>query len=400
VAENIGIASQLAEGHHLFSHRDARRIAAAVTHRIGIALDLDAAVEDLPMADKQITAICRALTKDVRIVFMDEPTAALTWREVEALFGVVKQLTAQGVAVVFVSHKLDEVLTIADHITVLRNGAIVADGPAREYDRTALIRAMTGREVLDRRGVWAVPADAPTVLEVKGLTAPGIFDDISFAVRKGEIVGLAGLLGSGTAEVVEALFGIVRTSAGETVVAGRHREIRLPTDAIAAGIGYVPADRLTQGLFLRQPISWNIIAASVDAVSNRWGFLRWRAIDVNAQRMMTDLHIMAPSPATVVAHLSGGNQQRVVLAKWLQTRLSVLLLNGPTVGVDVGSKEEIHHLLRSLSEHGTTIVVTSDDIPELVAICDRVLVLRRGRIVAEISGSQLTEETILRELQA
>lgn len=399
VGENIAIAPYLAQGRPLFRHRDARDIAAGVLQKIGIALDLDAAVEDLSVADKQLTAICRALAQDARIIFMDEPTAALTWREVEALFAVVRQLAARGVAVVFISHKLDEVLTIADHITVLRNGAVVADGPARDFDRSALTRAMTGREIVDRRGEWTVPPDAPTVLEVKRLSAAGAFDEVSFAVRKGEIVGLAGLLGSGTGEVVEALFGIVPTTGGEIIVGGRARRIRLPTEAIAAGVGYVPNDRLTQGLFLRHPIGWNIVAAHVDAVTS-WGFLRPGAIEANAQHMMNELHIVAPSPSTAVGHLSGGNQQRVVLAKWLWTHPALLLLNGPTVGVDVGSKEEIHRLLRSLSERGTAAVVASDDVPELVSICHRVLVMRRGRIVTELSGAQVTEDAILRELHA
>ena len=399
-AENIAIAPYLAQGRGLFRHRHAREIADGVIRQIGIALDLDAAVEDLSVADRQLTAICRALAQDARIMFMDEPTAALTWREVEALFAAVRRLTARGVAVVFISHKLDEVLTIADDITVLRNGMLVANGPARDFDRAALIRAMTGREIVDRRGEWTVPPDAPAVLEVRALTAPRAFAEVSFTVRKGEIVGLAGLLGSGTMDVVEALFGIVRTAGGQIIVGGRARRIRLPTDAIAAGIGYVPNDRLTQGLFLRHPISWNIIAARVDAVTTRWGFIRWGAVAANAQRMMNELHIVSASPATVVGHLSGGNQQRVVLAKWLWTQPALLLLNGPTVGVDVGSKEEIYRLLRSLSERGTAAVVASDDVPELVAICHRVLVMRRGRIVTEFSGARVTEDAILRELHA
>ncbi len=400
VAENIAFPPFLEEGRRFFRDAESRRVASAIVGQLGIALDLDAAVEDLPMADKQITAICRGLTKDVRLLFMDEPTAALTWREVQALFGVVQQLKARGVSAIFVSHKLDEVLTIADHITVLRNGVVVADGPARDFDRTVLIRAMTGRELTGRRGEWVVPESAPTVLEVRGLSVPGAVDSVSFSVRRGEIVGLVGLLGSGTAEIIEALFGIVHTSAGEVLVAGRPRTIRLPTDAIAAGIGYVPNDRVKQGLFLRHPISWNVIAANPDAVSTRAGFLRWGAVYAGARHMMGELHIAAPSPETPAGQLSGGNQQRVVLAKWLWTHPALLLLNGPTVGVDVGSKEDIHRFIRSLSEAGTSAVVVSDDVPELVALCHRVLVLRRGRVAGELSGPQVTDSAILRELQA
>jgi simple sugar transport system ATP-binding protein len=400
VAENIAIAPYLAQGRRLFRHREARAIASHVIRQVGVALDVDAAVEDLSVADRQLTAICRALAQDARVIIMDEPTAALTWREVDALFAAVRQLAARGVAVVFISHKLDEVLEIADHITVLRNGAVVADGPARRFDRVALIRSMTGREIVHRRGEWTVAPDAPVVLDVARLSAPGAFEDVSFTLRRGEIVGLAGLLGSGTADVVEALFGIVPTSRGQIRIGGRARKIRMPADAIAAGVGYVPNDRLREGLFLRHPISWNIVAARVDAVTTPLGFLRWGMITAAAQRVMADLHIAAPSPATVVGYLSGGNQQRVVLGKWLWTHPALLLLNGPTVGVDVGSKEDIHALLRSLSERGTAAVVASDDVPELVAVCHRILMMRRGRVAMELAGAQVTEEAVLRQLHA
>lgn len=400
VAENVAVASYLAEGRRTFRYRDARRLAASVVRGVGVPLPLDVEVGDLSMADRQMTAICRALTQDVRILFMDEPTAALTWREIQALLDVVRRLTARGVAVVFVSHKLDEVFAAGGWITVLRNGTVVADGPVRDYDRAALVRAMTGREVRDRRSGEAVPPDAPPVLEVAHLSAPGALDDVSFTVRRGEIVGLAGLLGSGTAEVLEALFGILRTSAGEVTVGGRRLRIRHPTDAIAAGIGYVPSDRLRQGLFLRHPIGWNIVAATTEAVVTRLGFLRWSAVAASARRMMQELRIVAPSPATAVGHLSGGNQQRVVLARWLLRRPAVLLLNAPTVGVDVGSKEDIHALLLALSRRGAAILIASDDVPELVAVCHRVLVLRRGRLAAELSGAQVTEDGILRHLAA
>lgn len=400
VAENIALAAHAGTGRWLFDQQEARQLAARTLKQLHVSLDLGAFVGDLPIAAKQLTAIARALAQEARIIFMDEPTTALTWREVEALFAVVRQLTAKGVAIVFVSHKLNEVLDISERITVLRNGRLVADGPARDFDRAALSRAMTGHELAAAERPALVNEQEPIQLEVEGLAAPNRFADVSFSVRRGEILGLAGLLGSGAGEVAEALFGMVPADAGEIRVAGQRRHIRQPTDAIRAGIGYVPGDRLSQGLFLRLPIDANIAAASVDLVGNRLGLLPPSVVRARARRMVGDLQIKAISVGAPVSSLSGGNQQRVVLAKWLQRAPSVLILNGPTVGVDVGSKEEIHRLLRHLSGSGTAIIVLSDDIPELVALCNRVLVMRKGRLVAEVAGSHVSEEAILREMLA
>lgn len=400
VAENIALAVHVGAGRWFFSQREARRIAARVLDQLRVSLALDALVGDLTIAAKQLTAIARALARDARLIFMDEPTTALTWREVEALFVIVRQLTAKGVAVVFVSHKLNEVLDISDQITVLRNGHLVANGPAREFDRAALSRAMTGREEAAVSPPTTGAEQAPVSLEVRGLTAPGRFTDVSFAVRQDEIVGLAGLLGSGANELVEALFGIAPADGGVISVAGQRLHIRRPTDAILAGIGYVPGDRLSQGLFLNLPIDTNIAAASVDLVGNRMGLLIPGEIKANAQKMVRELQIKASSVSAPVSSLSGGNQQRVVLAKWLQRSPSVLILNGPSVGVDIGSKEEIHRLLRQLNHEGTAIIVLSDDISELVALCNRVLVMSKGRLVTEIVGPDVSEKTILQEMLA
>lgn len=400
VAENIAMATYVAGGQRTVRPRELRRSAAEVVARIGVHLDLDARVEELTVADRQLTAICRALARDARVIFMDEPTTALTWREVQALFRVVRSLKESGVALVFVSHKLDEVLRVSDRITVLRNGAVTVTGDVSQFDRPAIVKAMTGRVLTDTSPADSVRSDHAPLLEVEHLGLRGLFEDVSFAVRPGEVLGVTGLLGSGRTEIAEALFGVTPADHGSVRVDGKQVRLHSVRDAIAAGIGYVPGDRLTQGVFLDQAISVNVIAGSLDRLVGRLNLLRRG----KARRMVDDaaseLRIRMSSASAPVRSLSGGNQQRVVLAKWLVRDPRVLILNSPTVGVDVGSKSEILDMLRAKGREGMAIVVISDDVPELVAVCHRVLVVRRGRISDELAGDRLNEQAILKELAA
>ena len=400
VAENIAISTQVAERRKLVRAADARRIAAEVVSRIGASLDLGALVMELSVADRQLTAICRALQQQARIIFMDEPTTALTRREVQALFRVVQVLKDRGVALVFVSHKLDEVMQVSERITVLRNGVVVAAGTVEEFDRASLVRAMTGRPLTDTPPSDSVRADEPPVLAVEGLTLRGAFEDVSFTVRPGEVVGVTGLLGSGRTEIAESLFGIRHADSGRIEVDGRPVRIRRVRDAVRAGIGYVPPDRLTQGVFLDQPISLNIIAGSLDRLVGRLNLFRRHEADRVVQRATRDFRIVMSSSAAPVRSLSGGNQQRVVLSKWLTRNPRILMLNGPTVGVDVMSKHEILDMLRAKADEGVAVLVISDDVPELVAVCHRVLVVRRGRIADVLEGDRLQEDVIVKELVA
>lgn len=400
VAENIAIAEQLAERGRGVRPAAQRRRARAVVERVGVTLDLDARVEELSVADRQLTAICRALARDARIIFMDEPTTALTWREVQALFRIVEALRESGVALVFVSHKIEEVLGISQRITVLRNGAVVVSGEASEFDRPTLIRAMTGRDLTDASPSNGHAAEAQPMLEVQGLSLRGGFEDVSLTVHAGEILGVTGLLGSGRTEIAEALFGIRPADAGTIRVEGREVAVHSVREAIEAGIGYVPADRLLEGLFLDQSIERNVIAGNVDRLVGRFDLLRRGAAAELVQRSVSDLRVRMSSAQARARSLSGGNQQKVVLAKWLARGPRILILNSPTVGVDVGSKHEILEMLRARADQGMAIIVISDDVPELLAVCHRVVVVRRGRLVAELAGANLTESTILGELVA
>lgn len=394
VAENIVLPAAIAARSKLYRARRLRPSAERIVGELGLSLDLDAEVGRLSVADRQLTAICRALVQDARVIFMDEPTTALTHSEVERLFGLVRRLQERGVALVFVSHKLEEVLSVSQEVTVLRSGRRVAHGAASEFDVRSLTEAMTGREVDDSRVVVPVDPESAPLLRVDALTLPGAFSGITFDLRAGEVLGLTGLLGSGRGEIAEALFGVVKAESGTVELAGARVRPGSIRSSIAAGFGYVPEDRLTQGLFLDKPISDNIIASSLGEHARGRIFLSAGRTAETISRLFERLRIKAPSVAAPVRSLSGGNAQRVVLAKWLATHPRVLILNGPTVGVDVGSKEEILQILREAATAGMGIIMISDDVPELVSICHRVLIVRRGEVVGEFAEDAIETHRI------
>jgi simple sugar transport system ATP-binding protein len=299
-----------------------------------------------------------------------------------------------------VSHKLDEVLRVAQRVTILRSGRQVVTGPASDFTRQSISESMTGREISEERLVSELSADASVVLDVEGLARPGAFEDVSFSVREGEILGVTGLLGSGRTEIAEALFGVRPAVSGTVKVDGKPVRLQSIQDAIAAGIGYVPEDRLTQGLFMDRAIGDNIIAGSLDRYRTRWGTLDNSKTRETIRALFDRLRIKAPRAAAPVRSLSGGNAQRVVLAKWLAIRPRILILNGPTVGVDVGSKEDILEILREEAADGRSIVIISDDVPELVAACHRVLVVLKGRISHTLENDDINVDIILERMAA
>lgn len=400
VAENIAITSSVANRRRTFSPREAREAALAVTEDLGLDIDLDATVEELSVADKQLTAICRALNSNARLLIMDEPTTALTHSEVNRLLAVVERLRARQVGLIFVSHKLDEVLQVSQRVTILRSGKLVITARADGLTSRVIAEHMTGRELDETRNVIELVPAAEAVLEVEGLELAGAYTSVSFSLRRGEILGLTGLLGSGRTEIAESLFGALAPDAGTVKVAGKTVRLRHIRDAITAGIGYVPEDRLTQGLFLDKPIADNIIASSLDQHVYRGRLLNRQAVKTTIDGLFTRLRVKAPNVQAPVRTLSGGNAQRVVLAKWLARNPQVLILNGPTVGVDVGSKAEILNILRAEAASGKGIMLISDDAPELVASCHRVLVVRHGRITDVLEGDAVTIESIREKVAA
>jgi len=384
VAENIAITAERATGTVMVRSARARARATEVLARVGVDLDLDARVERLPVAHKQLVAICRALAADARLIIMDEPTTALTEREVARLLDLIRRLKADGVAVLFVSHKLAEVLEVCETVVVLRNGEKVAEGPATDFNAASLTRAMTGRDVASAPPAPLDPA-APPLLMVEGLGRAGAFDDVSLTLRAGEVLGVAGLLGSGRTTLAKALFGLARPDRGRVTLNGAVIPLGDPIAAAAAGIGYVPEDRLTEGLFLEQSIAHNIAVGRFDAHAQN-GVLNLHTLWAEASDWLKRLSIKAPDPTAPVRSLSGGNQQRVVLARWMARQPRVLVLNGPSVGVDVGSKAEIHGIIADLAAHGLGVIVISDDLPELLATCHRILVMKGGVITEEVTG--------------
>ena len=396
VAENIAFATQLSRHERFFRKAATRNIAKAALDRIGVEIDLDARVETLPVAQKQLVAICRALASQARLIIMDEPTTALTAKEVRRLQGIIRMLKDEGVAVIFVSHKLAEVLDVSEKVVVLRNGKKVAEGPASEFDTASLTYHMTGRDVPEVPPS-AVPTAAKPLMEVKGLSKAGAFEGIDFELRTGEVLGITGLLGSGRTSVAKALFGLVAPDAGTITVDGKSVPLGDPQAASMARIGYVPEDRLTEGLFLSQSILRNVSIGRLDAhVSG--GFLNLSALRKEAADWLTRLKVKAPDVTAPVQSLSGGNQQRVALARWLSRAPRVLILNGPSVGVDVGSKADIHDIIRDLAGQGLGVIVISDDLPELLATCHRILVMRGGRIVDALDRQAVTEDDLAQRL--
>ena len=401
VAENLAMNDELERNVRLVNWKQVQRIAQTAIDRLGVKLDLNADVEELSVADKQLVAISRAILHDAKMIVMDEPTTALTQKEVESLFRIIKNLQSEGIAIVFVSHKLQEVAEISERVTIIRNGKNVANGSIAEFDRAKLIFHMTGKELEETRYHYTPLTPKPqSLFSVRQLSRRGSFEQIGFDIFPGEIVGITGLLGSGRTELASALFGLKPADSGQIEVEGRPVAIRSVQDAIRCGIGYVPEDRLTEGLFLEQSIGRNIIIGIVNELANRFGVLKNKAVNQEISHAIEYLRIKTPSPYLPVKSLSGGNQQRVVLAKWLAAKGKILILNGPTVGVDVGSKSEIHKTLHELARKQMGILMISDDIPELLQSCQRILLMHKGRIVDELRDARCNEPEINRQLKA
>ncbi|GAK55621.1 sugar ABC transporter ATPase/substrate-binding protein [Candidatus Vecturithrix granuli] len=402
VAENLALNYELEQNARIVHWKEVRQIAREAIDRIEVEIDLDAYVEDLSVADKQLVAIARAILHDAKLIIMDEPTTALTHKEVESLFQVIKNFQKEGISTLFVSHKLREVLEISEQVTILRNGKNAADGAIEEFDRAKLVYYMTGREIDDSRYQYSPrPEASHSLFSVQHLTTPGRFEDISFEMLPGEIVGITGLLGSGRTALASALFGLKPAESGTMAIEGKPVQIRSVQQAIHHGIGYVPEDRLTEGLFLEQSIGRNIIVSIVERLANLLGIMNTDLTSREIQKFIDYLRIKTPSSLLPVQSLSGGNQQRVVLAKWLAAKGKILILNGPTVGVDIGSKMDIHHTLRELARQGMGIVIISDDIPELLQNCNRIFLMHKGRFIDELLGDErCTEEELTRQLAA
>ncbi|MFJ6675010.1 sugar ABC transporter ATP-binding protein [Actinosynnema sp. NPDC091369] len=393
-AENVFMGRQPLRRGRRIDRRELRRRTAELFDRLGVPLDPDRPTRGLSIADQQIIEIAKALSADARVIVMDEPTAALSAVEAERLFRVARGLAERGAALLFISHRLEEMYRLCDRVTVLRDGAPVSTDPMAEVPRDALVRRMVGREVEqlfpERRTEIGEPR-----LVVEGLTRTGVFHDVSFTVRRGEIVGLAGLIGSGRTEVARAVFGVDRPDAGTVSVDGVGLPAGDPRAAIDRGVALVPEDRREQGLVLELSIERNASLARLREVSPGWITRRSRERAL-AARWARRLSVKAARLADPAATLSGGNQQKVVLGKWLATEPSVLIVDEPTRGIDIGTKVEVHALLSDLAGQGLAVLLISSELPEVLGMADRVLVVHEGRITAELAGVDATEEAVMR----
>ena len=394
VAENIVFRHHVEKPARLVRRAEIIKQAREVMARLGVDLALEEVVGRLPIAVRQLVAICRALAAEARLVVMDEPTASLTHHEIDALLDTVRGLKAHRIATVFVSHKLEEVMSIAERVTVLRDGNKVGTYPAREIDRYRLAELMTGQKMFMAGRKSPFSSKSSPILEVLGLTRRGHYENIDLTLHPGEILGITGRLGSGRTELALSLFGMNPPDAGEIRIAGKRVRLSTNRTAIRHGIGYVSEDRLSLGLVMPQSIGDNIVVSILRKLTGALGLIDGARRRKTINRWINELHVKTKTPDRPVQELSGGNQQRVVLAKWLATDPRILILDSPTVGVDVGAKEGIFQIVDALAARGIAIILISDEVEEVLHESHRILVMSSGRITAAFDPTSATEHEL------
>ncbi len=394
VAENIALGVEVGKPWQPIRWSPRRRRAAELLERIGARIRPETDVRDLSMPQQQLVEIARALGADARILIMDEPTASLSEREVEHLFSVIRQLRAAGVGIIYVSHRLEELLNMADRVTALRDGTLVGTRPMAEVDRAELIRMMVGRELSAVFPKVEVPAgDVRLAVENLNCRAAGIHD-VSLHVRAGEILGLAGLVGAGRTELARVLFGITAADSGKISLDGRQAAVNSPARAVELGIAYVPEDRRRYGVILDLPVAANTTLAILRRISS-YGMLNFAEERSLAESLVARLGVKTQSIDSAVGTLSGGNQQKVALARWLAAKPRILIVDEPTQGIDIGAKAEVHRLLCELAGQRLAIVMISSELPEILVMSDRIAVMHGGRIVGTLQRAEATQERVM-----
>ncbi|TCU29327.1 monosaccharide ABC transporter ATP-binding protein (CUT2 family) [Rhizobium azibense] len=397
VAENMFMAATNRRRAPFMNYRTLERDAQAVMHRLA-AIDVRRKVADLPISSQQLVEIAKALTLDCRVLILDEPTAALTDTEARQLFAIIRDLKQNGISIIYISHRMAEIFSLCDRVTVFRDGRYVCTDHIADITPDDVVRRMVGREITqlypDKLG--ADDACGEAILEIDNIGDGERFHDVSFALRKGEILGIGGLIGSGRTEIAEGICGLKSRTAGTVRLHGKAQSIRAYCDAVKAGIVYLSEDRKGSGVFLEMSIAKNISVLDLTSLTNPIGLLNRRAEAALAENFARRLAVRMGDIEAPVKSLSGGNQQKVALAKQLAVKPKVILMDEPTRGIDVGAKTEIHRLLRELARSGIGIIVISSEMPELLGLCDRVLVVREGRIAGELGGDEMTEEAVIR----
>jgi ABC-type sugar transport system ATPase subunit len=394
VAENICVGRESAsKGYSRVHWKHMKELAEKALAELGLKVDVTLPLEKLSIAKQQLVAIARSLVFDSKLIIMDEPTSSLSTGEVEQLYKIINDLRAKGIAIIYISHKLKELFAVADRFTVLRDGKFVGTYDKEAMDEDKLISLMVGRkvEILNREQ----GAGGDEVLRVERLSKRGNFKDISFSLRAGEVVGITGLVGAGRTELAQALFGLNKPDSGDIYISGKKVNINSSGDAVKHKMAYIPESRQTQGLFQRQSLTDNISVTVLGRMLNKFGLIERSKEKKLAGEYIQILDIRPPLADMNAGQLSGGNQQKVVIAKWLSTEPKILIIDEPTNGIDIGAKTEIHRLLRRLTNKGIGIIVISSELPEVLAVSDRILVMRQGRISGELSAADATQEQIM-----
>jgi len=394
VAENISFSIEMEEGQKFINWRKINKRAKSSLKEVGITdIDVDIPLESLSIAKQQLVAIARALILNVKLIIMDEPTSSLTKGEVDNLFRIINELKARGITTLFISHKLDEVFKIADTITVLRDGKLIGTYIKNNLNEQKLISLMVGREIDFVKKSGSMTGDV--LLDVRSITKKGNFKDISFKLHKNEILSITGLVGSGRTEVAKAIFGLNIPDSGEIYLKGKKVRISSPETAMKYGISYVPENRQQEGLIMGQSLRRNISISVLRQLRDKLGFLNFRKEKAITNEQIKALDIRAYSIDMLVKNLSGGNQQKVVVGKWIATKPEILIIDEPTNGIDIGAKAEIHKLLQGFANAGMGILMISSELPEVLAVSDKILVMRRGKITAEFNINEATQEKIM-----
>ncbi|MFD1849552.1 sugar ABC transporter ATP-binding protein [Oceanobacillus bengalensis] len=393
VLENLFIGREKRNAFGVLKEKEMKTLAEAIFSRLDISIPLDKEAGACSVGEQQMIEIAKALMLDAEVIIMDEPTAALTDREIEKLFKIMKELTASGVSLVYISHRMEEIFAICDRITVMRDGVSVATSFIKDTNFDEIVKQMVGRELEDR-----YPARNPkygeVVMEVSGLTRKGVFEDISFSVKEGEILGVSGLMGAGRTEIMRAIFGLDGFDSGEVKIGGKPISIKNPACAANEGLAFITEDRKDEGLVLDFSIRENIALTNLKSFSPN-GIVKNKDETAFVKLMVERLKIKTESQETPAGNLSGGNQQKVVIAKWVGTSPKVLIMDEPTRGIDVGAKREIYNLMNELTERGLAIIMVSSDLPEVLGMSDRILVIHEGKVSGELRSEEATQEKIM-----
>lgn len=394
VAQNIFLGREPLNRFGLLDKRALLKQAQELLDEIGIDINPRAEMRTLSVAQIQLVEIAKAVSFRSRMLIMDEPTSAISDREIEKLYDLIFKLKAEGVSIVFISHKLDEIFRVADKITVLRDGEFIATKDAKELDKDTLISLMVGRDLTNIYDKQSMPLGEP-VLEVRHLTKKGLFEDISFTLHQNEILGIAGLMGAGRTELVETIFGLRKADSGEILLRGKPVTIKSPSDAQKYGLALIPEDRKAMGLDLKDTTGFNISLCSLGSLLH-FGCLDKKTEASRVDSMIREMNVKVTSRKTPVVTLSGGNQQKVVLSKWMMTDPDILIMDEPTRGIDIGAKTEIYKLISNMAQQNRSVIMVSSELPEIIGMSDRVLVLCAGKLAGELTGTQINQQDIMR----